>query len=254
MNDAPRAFDLHGAAAAEALDWLHVNADVVGVEERDDAITVWVHGELPLPPFADLRITVRDVAAAALHATGLENDAPILVADDLLVRPPWVERPPRFTGVELIVPRGGAFGSGEHASTKAALRCLHRTWNAPRSVADVGTGSGILALYALVRGCPSIEACDIEAEAVRAARDLLPGCRVHEGGAETLAPADCVIANMTAAELRGSMPTILARWTRRGLLVLSGMRAHEVEAIAALVTAPRIATEIVADFTSLAFR
>jgi len=254
VTDAVRAFDMRGSDAAAALDWLHVNAEVVGVEEHDDSFTVWVEGDLPMPPFADVRLVPRAVSAAQMHATGLEHDAPILVATDLLVRPPWVARPEHFRGVELVVPRGGAFGSGEHASTKAALRCLHRTWDAPRSVADVGTGSGILALYALVRGCPAVEACDIDAASVRAASELLPGCRVHEGGADTLSPADCVIANMTAAELRSSMPAILATWTRHGRLVLSGMRAHEVASVVALVPASAVATEVVAEFTSIAFR
>ena len=254
MTGPLRAFALQGPSAAEALDWLHVHADVVGAEEHDDRIVVWLHGAPPPLPFVDTTVHEVQVSEAQLHATGLENDAPILVAPDLLVRPPWVPRPADFAGIELIVPRGSAFGSGEHASTKAALRCLHRTWDRPRTFADVGTGSGILALYAFVRGGAVIQACDIEASSVLAARELLPGCSVYEGDAATLSPADCVIANMTAAELHASMPAILAVWTRRSVLVLGGMRAPEVDGVAATIDARRIATETVAEFTSIAFR
>ncbi|MFN7588294.1 MAG: 50S ribosomal protein L11 methyltransferase [Planctomycetota bacterium] len=249
-----RAYLLRGAAAAEALDWLYVHADLQGVFEHDDGITVWLAGALPQPPQPGLSITEVPIPADAATITGLEQDRPIFVADDLLVRPPWVERPIGFTGVELIVPRGGAFGSGEHGSTQAALRCLHAIWDAPRSFGDVGTGSGILAVYAAARGCPHIEACDIELPSVQAAQELLPSARLHLGGPETMAPCDGVVANMTGTELRAAMPAILRLWTRRHVLVLSGMRAHEVEVVSALVPLPIVHREVVGDFTSVGYR
>jgi hypothetical protein len=246
-----RAFVISGPRAAEALDWLHVHAEVLGAIEQEDSVTVWLASDLP--PLPQSGLAVREVAAGGPPVTGLEHDAPILVADDLLVRPPWVERPPHFAGIELVVPRGNAFGSGEHGSTKAALRCLHRVWDAPGSFADVGTGSGILALYAVTRGCPDVQACDIDPHAVAAARELLPGARVHLGGATTLAPASCLVANMTAAELASEMTAMLALWTRRSTLVLGGMRPHEVRAICDLVAREPCAVETEGGFTALAF-
>src|SRR5688500_18810762 len=103
-----RAFELRGAAAADALDWLHVHADVLGALEGDEAITVWLDGALPELPFRAVTMHEIELDATAPAVTGLEHDAPIVVADDLLVRPPWVERPAGFRGIELVVPRGGA--------------------------------------------------------------------------------------------------------------------------------------------------
>jgi ribosomal protein L11 methylase PrmA len=256
MTGAPdlRAFEITGQAAAEALDWLHVHADVQGAIEGDDRVTVWLAGELPALPFRGLAVRELAVTAADLQITGLEHDAPILVADDLLVRPPWVARPAGFHGVELVVPRGAAFGSGEHASTQAALRCLHAQWDSPASVADVGTGSGILALYASVRGCRDLQACDVEAPSVAAARELLPAARISLGGPETLARADCVIANLTAAELHAAMPAVLGCWTRRSALVLGGMRANEVDGVVQRVALLPCHVEVREAFTALAFR
>lgn len=255
MNDpAVRVFEVTGVGLDEALDWLHVHADLQGVLEEDGKLTVWLAGDLPELPMPGFAVRELAVAPDAPLVTGLEDDRAIVVADDLLVRPPWVPRPAGFTGVELVVPRGSAFGSGEHASTQAALCCLHAVWDAPASLADVGTGSGILALYALVRGCPSLQACDIEAPAVAAARDLLPGAAVHLGGPDLLAPADCVVANMTAAELHATLPTILDRWTRASALVLSGMRAAEVAGIVARLPAPPDLVVVREPFTALALR
>ena len=255
MHGAPlRAYVIRGEARARALDWLHVHCEVQGVLEEDDSLTVWIASAMPDLPQPGLAVHEIPVARADLERTGLEDDSAILVAADLLVRPPWVERPADFRGIELVVPRGNAFGSGEHASTKAALRCLHRLWQAPARFGDVGTGSGILALYALVKGCPHIEACDIDPHAVSAARELLPGAVVHLGGPETLGPLDCVIANLTATELTAALPVILARWTRASVMVLGGMRAHEVEMVQQQVSAAVVAAETELAFTALGFR
>lgn len=254
MSDSPlRAFRIEGPEVQAALDWLHVHAELQGVLEADDHVVVWLGETLPTLPFAELIVTELAVDPAAAAITGLEHDRAILVADDLLVRPPWVARPPGFRGVELVVPRGAAFGSGEHASTQAALRVLHRVWNDPPSVADVGTGSGILLLYAAVRGGAALQGCDIDGPSVAAARELLPQAVLTLGGPNTLAPAACVIANMTGAELTAAMDDILRLWDRRGPLVLSGMRSYEVAPVSALVGLPPCAELQVLDFTARAF-
>lgn len=211
-------------------------------------------GSMPvLPETMQVKIVERMVREQDLHITGLEDDAAIHVTEDLLVRPPWVDKPQGFTGTELIVPRGGAFGSGEHDSTKALLNVMHRIWANPASLADCGTGSGILALYAHVRGCPRIEACDIDEPSVHAARELLPGANVYVGGAAAMAPCDMVLANMTGSELTDSLAAILSIWTRRQPLVLSGMRAHEVAALVAAVPANPGERRTLGAFTAIAF-
>lgn len=258
MNDPAglSGYRLRGADAEHALAWLHVHADVRGVLEEPGAFVVWLAGPLPpLPPWRDLAVAARPAEPDDGTRTGFEHDAPILVADDLLVRPPWVARPPGFVGVELVVPRGGAFGSGEHGSTQAALRCLHRTWPAaaPASFGDVGTGSGILSLYAHVRGAARIAACDVDAAAVAAARELVPAAAVCRGGPEVLPRADAVVANLTFAELRACLADVLGRWTRRGTLVLGGLRAAEVAPLCAAVPAVERHRETVGEFTAVAF-
>lgn len=249
-----RCYELRGADAADALDWLHVHADVLGVHEADDALVVWLAAELPTMPFRAVQGREVAIDRAAAPITGLEHDAAIPVAPDLLVRPPWVARPATFAGIELVVPRGGAFGSGEHASTQAALRCLHAMWDGPPSFGDVGTGSGILALYAAVRGCRVVVACDIDAACVAAARELLPRADVRLGGAETMPAVAGLVANMTGDELRTAMPAMLAAWRGTHALVLSGMREHEVAAVAAMVPRP-VAHRCTQDaFTALGYR
>ncbi len=238
MSGAVTGFRLTGAGAAAALEALHALAELHGVWEHDDGVTVWVRGALPdLRPFAVGVTRLPDDAGVA--QTGLEQDQPVLVCGDLLVRPPWVQAPRGFRGVELVLPRGYAFGSGEHGSTRAALHCLHAAWSPGiASCADIGCGSGILLLYAAVRGVGRLFGCDIDPFAVRASVELLPQATVTAGGPATVAErCDCVVANMTGAELGACLPVILGRWNGRGPLVLSGMRATEVDAILARLPA-----------------
>lgn len=249
-----RAFVIRGRDVDDAVSWLHVHGEVAGVVEEGASQVVWMACAMPaLPATFQVAVEEREVRAADLHVTGLEHDAAIRIVEGLLVRPPWVARPSGFTGIELLVPRGGAFGSGEHDSTKAALSLIHQVWSQPESFADCGTGSGILALYAQVRGCGRIEACDIDEPSVVAARELLPGARVHLGGAATMAPSEMVVANMTGQELAESLPQILGVWTRAQPLVLSGMRAAEIDGLVAAVPARPGPRETLGDFTAVAF-
>ncbi|MFN3241690.1 MAG: 50S ribosomal protein L11 methyltransferase [Planctomycetota bacterium] len=249
-----RAFALRGADRDDALAFLHVHADVQGTLEEHDAHVVWLVGRMPALP-AGLAVELEERAVADEHftITGLERDTAIAVADDLLVRPPWVERPAGFSGVELVVPRGGAFGSGEHGSTQAALLLLHRTWRGPASLADVGCGSGVLALYAQQRGVARLEACDIDGPSVLAARELLPTARVEHGGPERLAGCEQVVANMTGTELGASLAAILDLWHGPAPLVLSGMRGHEVDGLVERVGRPEVDRTTVGEFTAVAF-
>lgn len=246
-----KAYRLTGADLTRALDLLHVHVDLAGVWEQEDALVVWLHDPLPAV-LRELRIQVEELpASASAPSTGRERDGPVLVAEDLLVRPPWVRRPDGYRGLELVVPRGSAFGSGEHASTRAALRCLHALWQPVASFADIGTGSGILALYAVQRGTAVVMACDVDPSAVRAARELLPHATVVEGGPARLAPADGVVANLNVAELTQALDEILACWTGRGLLVISGLRRDETAPIAARLPRAPDHVEEVEEFRAL---
>jgi ribosomal protein L11 methylase PrmA len=238
MTAAVRRWLVSGAADAleVALARCQVAAELRGVLELDGAFEAWIAG--PLPPLP-AGVHAAELPAEDCVASGLEDDTAIVLARDLVVRPPWVARPVGFAGIDLVVPRGGAFGSGEHASTQAALLALHACWQPVESAADVGTGSGILALYARARGCAAIFACDVDAAAVRAARALLPGAVVVEGGPSALPrPVDTLIANLAAAELAACLDDCLAAWNRRGPCVLSGLRTSEVAALVARLPQP----------------
>ena len=253
---------LRGPDLAIALDRILVAAtDLGGVWEQTDSIDIWVPRD-QLPDLADLDVTIEEVPDEGRTWTGLEADTYTEVAEDLVVRPPWVDGPPDFVGDELVVPRGMAFGSGEHGSTRAALLVLRELLGQGRdvsgcaSVLDVGTGSGILALYAARRGVGQVAGCDVEIESVSAARELLPEAEILAGGPAMFAPRtfDLVIANLDARQLGEALQAIVGCWNGTFALVLSGMKPHEVDGvISRLAWLPDLRVED-GDYVSVGFR
>jgi len=142
--------------------------------------------------------------------------------------------------VAVRVPASRAFGTGEHASTRLALLALEEEALEGRSVLDVGTGSGILALAAAALGASRVVAFDLDADAVVVARENLRrhsfggGVRLFAGGpAACTGRFDVVVANLLAGELLPEAPRILARASAAGRVILSGItRDREGEVLA----------------------
>lgn len=252
-----RGFRLRGdpGALARAVDLLHVRARVQGVLEEEGELEVWLAEGNAFDLLRDVAVRIVPVQLPERIPTGLEHDVVIPVAEDLIVRPPWVERPVGFSGLELVVPRGGAFGSGEHESTRTTLRLLHRVYPPGLgSFVDVGTGSGILALYAWMRGCPFVLACDVDPAAAAAVRRLVPAARVVLGGPEALAArADMVVANLTGSELEAVLDDVTALWNAAGALVIGGLRRGELPRLEPRIPAPRRALERGEEFVAAAY-
>lgn len=94
---------------------------------------------------------------------------PLPIGDKLLVVPEWLEPDPAGRTVLRLDP-GIAFGSGSHATTRMCLAALER-WAGPGKTAlDLGCGSGILGIGALLLGCDRVSGCDIDPKAPDAAR------------------------------------------------------------------------------------
>ncbi len=172
--------------------------------------------------------------------------SPMKVGERFWVVPNWREIPAAAQAPGQLVIRldpGLAFGTGLHATTRA---CLHQVENRvpdpARSVLDLGTGSGILAIAARRLGAERVLAVDLDPVAVEVARknlehNGLAGVEFRVGGADPEAvfserPFDLVLANIFAPELIRLRPLLLRHLDPAGRLVLAGIlhdQAAEVE-------------------------
>jgi ribosomal protein L11 methyltransferase len=125
----------------------------------------------------------------------------------------------------------GVFGTGLHRATRIAVRLLESWIGTARHVADVGTGSGILAIAALKLGADSVFALDIEQAALTRARQNLAINGLADRvtlAARELDPAvdgpfDLVVANIFPNVLIRLAPALSAVVVEGGILVVSGM-------------------------------
>ena len=125
-----------------------------------------------------------------------------------------------------------AFGTGLHPTTALCLEALEDALQitVPDSVLDVGTGSGVLALAALLQGVPRAVGIDIDDGALRVAAEnarinqLDDRLQLIHGGPEQATGVwPFVLANVRASPLIEMAPMLVRRVGHHGRLVLSGI-------------------------------
>jgi ribosomal protein L11 methyltransferase len=165
-----------------------------------------------------------------------EHFHPFHVAPLLVIKPSWELYEPREGEAVIEMDPGMAFGTGLHASTRLALGFIEEICaGAPPDCAlDVGTGTGILAMAAALRGASLVIAIDNDPDAVVAARENVArndlAGRVGVSGLDLGAingKFDLVAANITADVLLPLAPRLAGCLSPGGVLVLAGLLAGE---------------------------
>jgi ribosomal protein L11 methyltransferase len=172
------------------------------------------------------------------------------VGERLLILPAWLELPAEHADRLVIrMDPGSAFGTGSHPTTRLCLEALETLDLKGQRVADLGCGSGILGIAALLQGATSVAAADTDSLAVRATRDnaVVSGfqerLQVQLGSVETLAellggePAELLLCNILAPVIEALCPAFHAVLAPHGVGLLSGLLVDQ---------APRL-TQVLAD-------
>jgi ribosomal protein L11 methyltransferase len=177
--------------------------------------------------FPALSFQPLDVADEDWAARSQENLRSIRVGS-IIVAPPW------DTPTTIVIQPSTGFGTGHHATTRLCLAALQRLELAGRSVLDVGTGSGVLAIAASRLGAADVTAIDDDADAIHAAWENLalnPGAQVSliEGDFRRaeISPADVILANLTGALLIAAAERLRRLANAGGRLILSGCMTQE---------------------------
>ena len=162
--------------------------------------------------------------------------------DRIIVAPPWnVLTAPDATTI-IIRPSMG-FGTDHHASTRLCLRLLQTIAVYGRSVLDIGTGSGVLALAAIQCGASSALGIDSDPDAITSAQENLSLNRTRAAIDFQIAdvegfdagPFDVVIANLTGPHLLAHMGTMNGLVRAGGVLIASGILEEEETAFQAAI-------------------
>ena len=226
-----------------------------GIEEVDLGATVeyavyGAAGELPELP--DLRAAAGG-AFVEVSTTEVGDDwaarwrafhRPVEVAGRVRVRPPWEPSQPPPGGVELVVDPGQAFGTGAHATTRM---CLELLLGVPPqgSFADLGCGSGVLAIAAARLGFDPVLAVDNDPLSIAATADnaAVNGVTLELGRVD-LRREEAPLAATATANLIGPLLLDVAprlRPPRDCVLIASGLLRGEGDAVAAALAAVGLA-------------
>ena len=93
------------------------------------------------------------------------------VTDKVAVVPSWLEYTPKEGEITITLDPGCAFGTGTHQTTQLCMKALEKYMPQGAVVADIGTGSGILAIYAMKLGAKSAYGCDIDETVIDVCRE-----------------------------------------------------------------------------------
>jgi ribosomal protein L11 methyltransferase len=173
---------------------------------------------------------------------------PVVVADGLVVVPAWwaQDAPDVPAGATTIsIEPGAAFGLGDHPTTQLALAEVagELAGRPGATVADIGCGTGVLAIGAALLGASAVRAVDVSPAAVAATLDnarrngVADLVDVDGSPAGTLTgPYDVVVANILAPTLVALAADLTRLTAPHGTLVVSGVLAgrhgHVVDALA----------------------
>jgi ribosomal protein L11 methyltransferase len=184
---------------------LYTMCNGIWIEDRGEQVLIRCYPRETTTFLAHVRrsmpsvVMVTAVDEAEIDYVGLvrRHFTPVRIGD-LTILPPW--RKTDRKGKTIIIEPGMAFGTGRHESTKIMIRLMGRLELAGKRVLDIGSGSGILALYAWRLGAASVAAIDHDPLAAEAIRK---GCELNR--------CDRIFYACSDIEgVRGRFPVVLA--------------------------------------------
>ncbi|MBC8770194.1 50S ribosomal protein L11 methyltransferase [Arenibacter sp. BSSL-BM3] len=170
------------------------------------------------------------------NATWESNFNPIQVGDQCVVRAPFHEKPK--VDYDIIIEPKMSFGTGHHETTHMMLQhILDHDFNG-KSVLDMGSGTGVLAILAAMKGAKDIDAIDIDNWCYLNAQENVErnNCghiNVFEGTADLLVDQkyDIIIANINRNILLEDIPAYVKCLNKGGTMFLSGFYVQDIPQI-----------------------
>lgn len=180
--------------------------------------------------------TVEQIAQVNWNEQWEKNFEPIEVDGRVSIRAPFHEDPK--LEYQIIIEPKMSFGTGHHETTHLMVRHLLDLELKGKSVLDMGCGTGILAIFAEIRGAERIEAIDIdpwcyENSMENVERNNCQRISVYEGDAKLLPGKsyDLIIANINRNILLQDMETYVECLEKEGVLLLSGFYVSDIPVI-----------------------
>ena len=171
--------------------WDYIDDDLMGLKDCETTVTVYIPDDANAP---ELVGAIRS-ELAALKQTDTNGELgrlecelknireedwannwkqyfkPLCVGEKLLIKPSWESIEQDETRKVLEIDPAASFGTGQHNTTQLCLELLEKNIAQGDKLLDLGCGSGILSIAAILLGANSAAAVDIDENAVRIAAE-----------------------------------------------------------------------------------
>lgn len=231
--------------------------EVNGVSADRDTLVAQIRQELD-----ELRVFM-DVGEGSITVTETEDIDWInnwkqyfhqFYIDDLLVIPSWEEVKEEDRDKKILhIDPGTAFGTGMHETTQLCIRQIKKYLTPETELLDVGTGSGILAILALMYGAKHAVGTDLDPCAVDAVAENMKTNHIDEQSFQMMIGNiitdkevqdrvgyeryDIVVANILADVLVPLTPVIVGQLKKGGVYITSGIIDMKEETVREAVEA-----------------
>lgn len=166
--------------------WDYVDEELEKLKEADSCITVYFGDDQEGNARLDAVVQALTALSASLecleeigfHTRAVKDEdwsenwkqffKPLEIGDRVLIVPEW-EKAPQSDRVKFVINPGCSFGTGSHESTRMCIEELEKHLKKGDNVLDLGCGSGILSVIALLLGASEATAVDIDPMAVETA-------------------------------------------------------------------------------------
>lgn len=161
-----------------------------------------------------LELTMKNVQEEDWANSWKKYFKPFPIGERLMIRPSWEELQEDTDKVVLQIDPGHIFGTGTHETTQLCMELIEKYTENGQRVLDIGCGSGILSIAALLLGAEDADAVDIDPNAIQIAyensdRNAIDRARYHVRAGNILEDAalhqaysgkryDMVVANIVA--------------------------------------------------------
>jgi len=159
---------------------------------------------------------------------------PTPITDQLIIIPEW-EAPEQFPqAIKTRIRPAMAFGTGTHETTQLCLEILDNLVQGGERVLDVGTGSGILGITALLKGAAEVDGLENDPFTEENIRDNLALNGIHSGFNLQISespilnsPYDILVVNIIRARLFPILPDYFSSVRKGGAVIVSGLLQEE---------------------------
>jgi ribosomal protein L11 methyltransferase len=171
---------------------------------------------------------------------------PRRVGEHMIIAPSWTQPNAGPADIVITIDPQMAFGTGEHASTRGALRLVEQFVTPGARVLDVGTGSAVLAIAAARLGAGTVLAVEADADALISARENVlrnhteSQVRLEQRQADVeylrrlSGPRfDVITANILSGVIAAMLDGFHAALTPTGVLIVAGILQDEANAMRA---------------------